>query len=124
MKHEKESGFTLIEVLMAMALLAVGLLALGMMQAHFAEGNANSRQMIHATDVAASKIEELANAPDIDTGTDSETNKDYPLEYDLEWEVTEMDTATDETVLAIDMEVSWMTGGTSHSISFDWARAE
>lgn len=124
MKHENESGFTLIEVLMATALLAVGLLALGMMQAHFAEGNANSRQMIHATDVAAGKIEELSNDPDLDTGTDSETNKDYPLEYDLEWEVTEKDTATNEKVLAIDLEVTWTTGDTPHSISFDWARAK
>lgn len=129
MKHENESGFTLIEVLLAVALLAVGLLGLGMMQAYFAEGNANSRQITRATDVATAKIEELAaldpGDADLDTDTNphTETIKDYPLDYDLEWNVTKADTAigTDQ-ILDIDLTVSWNIGGQNHNLNFHWVR--
>ncbi|MCF8111451.1 MAG: prepilin-type N-terminal cleavage/methylation domain-containing protein [Desulfobacteraceae bacterium] len=130
MKHNNDSGFTLIEVLLAVALLSVGLLALGIMQAHFAAGNANSRQLIYATDVATNKIEELANITD---STDSdlsftdpgdpndihtETNTDYPLDYVLEWDVIDNGDQTRTIVLT----VRWSTGGRNHEVNMNWVK--
>lgn len=130
MKHETESGFTLIEVLLAMALFAIGLLAIGSMQIHFAEGNTRSRQLIHATDVGISKIDELAELDPGDTDLD-ETDPDnrhselvtaYPLDYNILWDVTEDTTETGEDILIIDLSVEWATGGQDHSVNFNWIR--
>lgn len=129
MIYKNESGFTLIEVLIAMAILAIGLLGIGMMQAYFAEGNANSRQLIRATDIATAKIEELGNLDpgDADLDTTANPHKDtiekYPLSYDLEWNVTKADTETEtDQVLDIDLTVSWDQGGQAHNLNFHWIR--
>lgn len=127
MKRNSEAGFTLIEVLIAMAIFAVGLLALGMMQAYFAEGNTKSRQLIRATDIGMSKIEELAGAdkdddildPDLNTHED---NVSQSLDYLIKWDVTEDDTETGEEILLIDLWVEWSTGDVDHKVSFDWIR--
>ncbi|MFW6053123.1 MAG: type IV pilus modification PilV family protein [Desulfosalsimonas sp.] len=127
MKHNSEAGFTLIEVLIAMAIFAVGLLALGIMQAYFAEGNAKSRQLIRATDIGLSKIEELAGAdkdddildPDLNTHEDDESRS---LDYEIKWDVTKKDTDTGEQILLIDLWVEWKTGDLNHKVSFDWIR--
>lgn len=124
MTHETESGFTLIEVLMAMVVLAIGLLALGMMQAYFAEGITNSRQITHASDVGTSKIEELANATNLSAGTYNETNSEYPLDYVLTWNVTNDTTKTGETVHNISLRVDWTTGNQAHEVNYNWVRAK
>lgn len=135
MKHDPESGFTLIEVLVAMALLAIGLLAIAAMQIHFAEGNTRSRQLIHATDIGLNKIGELteldADDPKLDK-TDPDDPDDrhepddpdstYPLDYNIYWDVTEDTTDTGEDILIIDLSVEWKTGDQDHSVSFDWIR--
>lgn len=54
-----ESGFTLIEVLIALSIFAVGLLALASMQVTSLRGNANSQMLTAATALAEGTIEEL-----------------------------------------------------------------
>ena len=127
MANKDESGFTLIEVLLSLAILAIGLLALGLMQAHFVEGNSRSRQLVHATDIAESKIEELTNISHYDpTDNDSplETGKEhreqvygYPLAYEVVWEVEEEDDH-----LAFDITVEWEAGGIDRNVSFHWRK--
>jgi len=126
MIKKNESGFTLIEVLVAMAILAVGLLGTGIMQAHFASGNAQSRQLIHASDILTNKIEELTNIsssthPDLQQSNNphSETITDYRLDYTVTWNVTDN---VDET-LSLDLSVTWSTGGRSHDVSVHWIKA-
>ena len=124
MKHNNDSGFTLIEVLVAIALLSIGLLALGMMQAYFAEGNARSRQLTHATDVGINKVEELANDNSLSAGSYSETVTDYPLRYVLNWTVTNDTTPTGARVFDIDLSVNWSSDGRSHAVNYNWIREE
>ena len=126
---DNKSGFTLIEVLMAVALLALGLFSLSMMQGHFASGNSQSRQIIRATDIATAKLDELANADldhsDLDTSANphTETITDYPLDYTLQWDVVTADTEIEtDQVLDIDLTVSWTQGGQGHSLNFHWIR--
>lgn len=134
MKHDSESGFSLIEVLVAMAILAIGLLAIASMQIHFAEGNTRSRQLVHATDIGLSKLDDLAAADPGDSDlaeTDPNDQNDrheddpissYPLDYDIFWDVTEDTTDTGEDILIIDLSVEWKTGSQDHSVSFNWIR--
>lgn len=124
MRQETESGFTIIEVVFAMAILAIGLFGLGIMQAHFAEGNTQSRQMIHATDIATNQIEELANADPTDAALDTdvthnETNTEHPMNYNLTWDVTNN---MDQTY-TIDLTVSWSTAGRDHEVNVSWIKA-
>lgn len=119
-----ESGFTIMEVLMAMAILAIGLLAISLMQGHFAGGNASSRQMIRATDIAMDHIEDLTNITnlgdaDLSNGFHTRTITTYPIDYQLEWTVTDNGDGT----LAVAITVRWQESGQNHSVSFSWVKS-
>jgi len=135
MALKSEAGMTLIEVVLAMAVLSIGLLALGMMQIHFAEGTARSRQLVHATDIAVNKIEELANlgeghddlqagshGSDIDEPND-EPLEGYSLDYFLSWEVEDVAADSDHPAhKAVDIAVKWRTGSQDHEVNFHWRK--
>ncbi|MDY0132737.1 MAG: prepilin-type N-terminal cleavage/methylation domain-containing protein [Desulforegulaceae bacterium] len=129
MLKNNESGFTLVEVLFAMALFSIGLFALSMMQAHFAKGLADSRSIVHATDIAMNKIEELSNS--------DSTNDDFKLtldpnsphkevkkagnrSYDLQWTVNKNNNPG--LILDIEIKVSWKEGERDHFLSFPWVK--
>lgn len=59
MTMRSSSGFSLIEVLVAMALFAIGVLALAQMQIVSMSGNTASRRITGAATLAESKLEEL-----------------------------------------------------------------
>ncbi|PID78271.1 MAG: hypothetical protein CSA18_02325 [Deltaproteobacteria bacterium] len=123
MKNKNEEGFTLMEVLFAMAIFSVGLFALSMMQAHFAKGLADSRHIINATDIAMSKIEDLSNADSSDAafnlGPHSETNNDYNIPYTISWQVSQKNIGN---TLSVPVRVSWTLEGKVHSVRFSWVR--
>ena len=60
---KERSGFTLIEVMIALTILAVGLLALATLQIVSIRGNAFSTEMTYATMLAQSRLEQLRNTP-------------------------------------------------------------
>lgn len=53
------TGFTIIEVLVAIVVLAIGLLGAGAMQVAAVKGNANSSKLTEATNLAASQVETI-----------------------------------------------------------------
>ncbi|HEY0997596.1 MAG TPA: prepilin-type N-terminal cleavage/methylation domain-containing protein [Gemmatimonadaceae bacterium] len=55
-------GFTLVEVMVAIAILTVGLMALMGMTVRFASAGARSRATITATELAVSKLEQARNS--------------------------------------------------------------
>jgi prepilin-type N-terminal cleavage/methylation domain-containing protein len=70
--YRKQSGFTLIEVMIAVVILAVGLLALMAMQIVSIKANAFSSEMTYSTMLAQQQLETLKNLPFTDadlTGT-------------------------------------------------------
>ena len=66
------SGFSLIEVMIAMTILAVGILVIAQMQVAAINGLAYSRRMSSATQLAQHQLEYLRTMP---FGTDNETNE-------------------------------------------------
>jgi type IV pilus assembly protein PilV len=96
---KERSGFTLIEVLIALTILAVGLLALATMQIVSIRGNAFSTEMTYATMLAQSRLEQIRNMAydSVTSGTEivpaNETSKGIP--YTIQRTVNNDDPATD-----------------------------
>jgi type IV pilus assembly protein PilV len=109
--NKRQSGFTLIEVMIALVILAAGILALATMQIVSIRSNAFSSEMTSATMVALSRLEQLRNM-DYDTVTASGPTT-LPVDattkgiaYKVETEVDNDDPATDmKTVRLI---VRWL----------------
>jgi type IV pilus modification protein PilV len=59
--HQKDKGFTLIEILIAVLVLAIGMLGLAKLQGVTLLNSAESRMQTHALNFAQDKIEELRN---------------------------------------------------------------
>jgi type IV pilus assembly protein PilV len=119
---KNQGGFTLIEVLMSMMIMAIGLLAISMMQAHFANGNSQSREIIRASDIAMDHIEDLSNKsishPDLALGIQMRTITDYEIDYTLSWTVTDSGNGT----YAVNTTVSWQKKSQQHSVNFPWIK--
>lgn len=121
-----QSGFTLIEVLISMGVLAVGIMAISLMQAHFTNGNSQSRQFIRATDIAMNQIETLSNITDssnanLDTGNHTTIINTYERDYTLSWTVT--DTDPNDGILSVDVSVSWNDNGRARKLNFPWIKS-
>lgn len=87
-KSTGNQGFTLLEILIAMAVFAIGILAVGSMQISAIENNASARMRSEATVLAADKLEDLMSLKnyddpllDTDTHSDSSPNNIYCIEW-------------------------------------------
>ncbi|MDX1824842.1 MAG: prepilin-type N-terminal cleavage/methylation domain-containing protein [Thiohalomonadales bacterium] len=92
---KKNRGFTLIEVMIAMAIFAIGILAVGSMQMSNTKNNTTGNITTQATMLARQKLEELKTVSDVTTLT-SGTDPNNPIDvdgntggiYTREWTVT------------------------------------
>lgn len=77
-----KSGFTLLEVLIALVIFAVGILGVATMQISAIKGNSKGRQISEATDAVSSRIEMLISLDYVDivdtngNGTDQDLDDD------------------------------------------------
>ncbi|MDY6838023.1 MAG: prepilin-type N-terminal cleavage/methylation domain-containing protein [Thermodesulfobacteriota bacterium] len=69
MKTKDEEGFSLIEVMVAMAVLAIGILAVAAMQIKSVKGNALANDQARAVALAEERLESLMLIPYIDPST-------------------------------------------------------
>lgn len=118
MKEEitKEKGFTLLEIMISMVILAIGLLALSSMQGTFATGNAQSRQLTHAINLASSKIEELKQKDYNAVGNDSSTIRRKGREYVIDCNVDPKNNSKQVQVV-----VTW--NNDKNDFILDWTKA-
>ena len=86
----KNQGYTLIEVLIAMAIFAVGFLALATLQIKSIKQNASAKMYTEATSVAVESLERLISLPydhsDLNQGNNphSMTTGGYTIEWNVQ----------------------------------------
>jgi type IV pilus modification protein PilV len=91
---KKNQGYTLVEVLIAMAIFAVGFLALASLQIKSISQNASSRMATDATTMAIESMERLISLPynhgDLDQGNnphDTQATAGYTIEWNIQDDV-------------------------------------
>lgn len=108
-------GFTLIEVLIVMAIFSIGILAVATMQVTATKGNASARRITEATALAETLIENLMQLSYYHTDLNPDNNPHESIQdaYTINWNVTEIDLDTDGTndSKAVDVTVKWRYGG-------------
>jgi prepilin-type N-terminal cleavage/methylation domain-containing protein len=102
-KHShKEQGFTLIEVLMALAIFSIGILAVGSMQLKSTGGSTNARILTEASIWGQDRVETLMSVPYTDPNLTA-GGAQYTAtsgSYDIMWEVWEFGDVTPAGVAA------------------------
>jgi len=93
---DRTQGFTLIEVMIAIAVLTIGLLAIGSVQISSINGNTTGKMTSQAATFAADQLERLL-ALDFDDANleDGDTGQRQEVSYTINWTVA--DTATANT---------------------------
>ena len=117
----KNRGFTLIEVLIAMAIFAIGILAVASLQLSNTKNNTTGNITTQATMLARQKLEELKTVPDVTTLT-SGTDPNNPLDadgnaggiYNRQWNVS--NPLGGSTSRQISVTVSWNRRGQNRSV--------
>ena len=118
----KDSGFSLIEVLITLVILAVGLLSVGGMQIVSIKGNSFSQGVTQATVLAQDRLEELKRLSFLDSSLSSGHHDEGALNgsgfsrsYDVE--------NVSSTLKAVTVTVQW-TEETDHRISLSAMKAK
>lgn len=122
-KHQSEkywemgglTGFTLVEVLIAIAIFSIGFLAIATMQISSVKGNSSARRVTEATLLAEAQMESLLELPydhnDLDPGLNPHQATQNP--YTITWDVVETDLDADGTndSKSVNIVVNWRYRG-------------
>ena len=116
-KRIKEEGFTLLEVIVAIAILTFGLLAVASMQAASIRGNSFASGVTEGTTWAGDQVERLMALPYDHNDLDQAQNPHQATEgsYTIKWNVTD-DTPITNTK-TINVTVTWTDQGVQKTVS-------
>ena len=115
----KENGFTLLEVMISLAILAIGLLGIAKLQLTAIDGNASSMRITEISALISNKIEDYRQMVYEDVGDNVEENvKLHESDARVYKRTTKVDVDTPEDGLkTVTVELSW-TDSRPHSVSF------
>lgn len=112
-------GFTLIEVMVAIALLVIGILGLIATATSVIQGNAISRQMTTAMSLAQERMEILKRqsytASDLTAGNHNDPGNPLSAIYTRTWSVTDNSPAAN--MKTVQVTVAWTRKGSNHSVN-------
>jgi len=112
---DNTKGFTLVEVLIAIAIFSIGFFAITAMQVHSINGNSSARRITEATILAEAQLERLLELPydhnDLDPGLNPHQVTQNP--YTITWAVTDTDLDADGTndSKTVNIVVNWRYRG-------------
>jgi len=120
---EKQTGFSLIEVLIGLIFLAIGLLAMAGLQATSVRGNFFSNNLMQATYLAQDRLESLINLP---LGSSQLQAGNYPdgfipisgVSFNKSYTI-----AVNGNLRTINYTVTW-SDGINHSFTFSTIRSQ
>ncbi len=130
-KGLNQQGFSLLEVLIGLAILAVGLLAVAALQTTSVRGNFFSHNLMQATYIAQDRLEFLKNLPfthpDLAPGNYTDGTTRVPdieggIIFNRSYRVTEVKDPNGN-YRRIDYTVTW-NDGVDHRISFSTVRSQ
>ncbi len=138
-KGKNQSGFTLVEVLIALVLFSIGILAVNAMQITSIGGNTKARRYTEAVNYASSQMEALlaleygdslliddddngVGGLDVKSGADGTLPDDeQPEHYNIVWNIADdfpqTSTTANDSVKTIRVTVSWQEGIGTKSVS-------
>jgi prepilin-type N-terminal cleavage/methylation domain-containing protein len=103
--QKQESGFTLVEVIIVIALMAIGLLATASMQVTAMKGNTSARIRTERTTWAQDAIEKLMALPytdsDLDPAGNPHQEQNPPSGCTITWTVTENSPVNNAKLLTV-----------------------
>ena len=117
------SGFTLIEVLFAIAIFAIGILALTSLQAVYIGGNSSARMQTESTTLAAQWLERLKILPYAHSDLDTVGNPHRQVvgAYRIEWNVADNSPINEVKTIRITVTPANSRG---RPVILDYRRAE
>ena len=110
----RDQGFTLVEIMITIAIFSIGFLAVGSMQIASINANAKSRMRTEATTLATAKIEEFLNTDYAALqNAGSETQGPYTISWSFDENVA-------ETLKTTAVTVSWVSRGRTRSVNLNY----
>ena len=124
---QNQKGFSLIEVMVALAIFTFGILAVLSMQITSVRGNHTSYGLTDGGNTAALVMEEFAGS---DYGDSVFTAGDHGprimgsnSQYRVNWTVTNNTSGATANTKTIDLSISWNAPGGERTVSFDFIKA-
>jgi type II secretion system protein I len=111
-------GFTLIEIMIAVAIISIGLLALGGLQVSLIRGNALSQRMTAAISLAEQKIEQVKNTPYANIQSESATQIQDSNLINFTRQVTVTNNSPLANTTTVNVTVTWSDGLQTHTVPF------
>jgi type IV pilus modification protein PilV len=117
-----QEGFSLVEILIAMAVLSIGLLSIAAMQASAVKGNARSNRLTERTFAASNQIEYLLNIPFNDPDLADGNHNRTANGYNYAWTVTTPAGRTNERSISLILTPTNSFYGEINTLTFNTKR--